>query len=274
MSRKAVEQRKPNWFLQAVAEAGSRLLLVDYEGTIAPPSPSHDCAPPYPGIPDRLKYITNECSTRVIAISGRPAHEVSCMLGTRTVSEIWGGHGLERLHFDGRYEYVQLDIPTDALEALRESELALRCVGLGKFAQVTLAGVSVHWRGMSDLDDILDVRASACHIFRPLAVKHPALRFIEFEGGVELRLRGATKADSFRRLLSGTPANTPVAYIGDDRLDNGSYNVLSDWRPAFFMRPLPNANATQVHPHPGDEVIRFLDDWIHTIRGNAIYRAD
>jgi trehalose-6-phosphatase len=127
---------------------------------------------------------------------------------------------------------------------------------------------------MSDLDDILDVRAKACHIFRPLAVEHPALRFIEFEGGVELRLRGATKADSFRRLLSGTPANTPVAYIGDDRLDNGSYRVLNDWRPAFFMRHLPNADATQVHPHPGYDVIRFLDDWIHTIRGDAMNRTD
>ena len=268
MSSKAVEQRKPSWFLQAVAEARSRLLLVDYEGIVAPSSPSRECAPPYPGIRDRLEFIMKGCGTRVIAISGRRAHEVSRMLGIRTVREIWGGDGLERLHCDGRYECVQLDVPTDAFEALTESELALRGVGLGKFVRVNIAGVSVHWRGMSDLDDILDVRAKACRVFRPLTVKHPSLRFIEFEGGVELRLHGATKAESFRRLLSGMPAETPVAYIGDDRVDEESCSVLNEWGPVFFMRRLPSANATQVHPEPGDEVIRFLDDWIRSSRGD------
>jgi len=267
MSRNAVEQRKPSWFLQAVAEARHRLLLMDYEGIVAP-SLSHECAPPYPKILGRLECIMKECSTHLIAISGRPAREVGRTLGIRTVQEIWGGDGLERLHSDGRYEREQLDIPTDAFEALAESGLILRRAGLGKFVQVNLASVSVHWRGMSDLDDILEVRAMACRVLRPLAVKHPSLCLNEFEGGVELRLRGATKADSFRRLLSAMPAETPIAYIGDDRVDKDSFSVLNDWGLSFLVRRWPSGNATQVHPTPGDEVIRFLDDWIRTSRGD------
>lgn len=265
MSRNAVEQRKLSFLFQTVADARHRLLLMDYEGIVAP-SLSHECAPPYPRILGRLDCIMKECSTHLIAISGRPAIEVGRMLGIRAVQEIWGGDGLERLHCDGRYERDQLDIPTDAFEAVAESGLVLQRVGLGKFVEVKLASVSVHWRGMSDLDDILDVRARACRALRPLTVKHPSLCLNEFEGGIEIRLRGATKADFFRRLLSATPAETPIAYIGDDRVDKDSLSVLNDWSLSFLVRRSPNSTATQVQT-PGDEVIRFLDDWIRASRG-------
>ncbi|HET9942073.1 MAG TPA: hypothetical protein VFR05_01955 [Terriglobia bacterium] len=266
MTESAAVERMASFF-QAVAEARSRLLVIDYEGTLAPSSQSDKCSSPYAGISERLECITRECNTYVVAISGRRAHDVRRMLGTRIVHEIWGDDGLERLHCDGRYEVLQLDVPTDTFEALTESEKALRCLGLGKLLQANPASVSVHWRGMSDLDDILDVRAKACRIFRALAAEYPALRFAEFEGGAELRLRVATKADSFRRLLSGTPANTPVAYVGHDRFATDNDCVLDDWTPAFVMRRLPGTDATQKHSSAGNEVTRFLDEWIGTSRG-------
>lgn len=257
----ASEQSMQGGFFQAIVDARRRLLLVEYEGIVTSTSLNHEYASPYPGVPDRLVRIVKHCSTHVIVISGHTAHEVARMLGIHTVHEIWGGDGLERLHCDGRYECEELDTPTDALEALVESELLLRCEGLGRFVHVDLASVSVQWRGLSDIDDVLDVRTRACGVLRPLAVKHPSLCLLELEGRVELRLRGATKADSLRRLLSATPAETAIAYIGQDR---EAFSALNDRDLAFVVRLSPGrAASVPVCPRPADEVIRFLDNWIH-----------
>src|SRR5512143_421226 len=91
-------------FFRQVSEAKHRLLLIDYDGTIAPFQIDRTRAFPYPTIPELLDSIMATCSTRVVLVSGRNAREIPPLLGLRPHPEIWGSHGFERLFSDGRYE--------------------------------------------------------------------------------------------------------------------------------------------------------------------------
>jgi trehalose 6-phosphate synthase/trehalose 6-phosphate phosphatase len=244
-------------FFEAVAKAPHRLLILDYEGALTPPSAG---SAPHPGIGERLQGVLKDRGTRLIVISGRPAEEISLTLGMRVAPEIWGGDGLEQLHANGHYECAELDVPKEALEALAESEIVLRRDGLGTFLEVSLAGVSVHWRGISDLDLLLDIRAKAYRVFRSIALRQASLRLAAIEGGVELRLRGATKGDALSRLFSTITIETPVAYVGNDRIDAGVLHVLSGRNLTVIVRLLPRVADT--HLTPPEEFTRFLDEWI------------
>ena len=90
-------------FFAQLADASRRVLLLDYDGTIAPFSVHRNRAFPYPTIPELLDCIMSTCRTRVAVITGRVTHEIPPLLGLRPHPEIWGTHGMERLHADGRY---------------------------------------------------------------------------------------------------------------------------------------------------------------------------
>ncbi|PYX18171.1 MAG: hypothetical protein DMG84_00935 [Acidobacteria bacterium] len=62
-------------FLDRLRSASARVLLLDYDGTLAPFSADRNLAFPYPEVPDLLARIMAE-GTRVVLISGRPAREL------------------------------------------------------------------------------------------------------------------------------------------------------------------------------------------------------
>jgi trehalose 6-phosphate phosphatase len=90
-------------FFQRLSDAPERLLVVDYDGTIAPFSLDRHRAVPYPTLPELLDCIMSTCRTRLVLVTGRSAKELPALLGIQPHPEIWGVHGLERLYADGRY---------------------------------------------------------------------------------------------------------------------------------------------------------------------------
>jgi trehalose 6-phosphate phosphatase len=121
---KVTEQKCPISFLNEVARAKERMLLTDYDGTLAPYSVDRGGALPFPGICDLLMGIMH-CRTRLIVVSGRPAHGLASLLAMQTAPEIWGNDGLERLYTDGRYKCEDMNAPIELLRALAECESKL-----------------------------------------------------------------------------------------------------------------------------------------------------
>jgi len=83
-------------FLDQLRSASTRVLLLDYDGTLAPFTVDRSLALPYPNVAERLMRIM-KTGTRVVLISGRPAREVVSLIGIDPHPEIWGSHSLERL---------------------------------------------------------------------------------------------------------------------------------------------------------------------------------
>jgi len=259
MSRTAVESQDTSWFFNRVSAATDRVLFVDYDGTVAPFHPDRHRAIPYPKVPEYLRCIMTSCNTRLIMVSGRAAHEVPYLLGLNPPPEIWGTHGIERIHSDGRYEEVR--VSEDALHLLAQAEKCLDREGFGKHVEVKLAGVALHWRGLSP-SDVLNIRTKAYRILQPLAIE-PDLVLAEFEGGLELRLASANKGEALRRFLAELPANIPVAYLGDDSTDEDAFRVLDGRGLSVLVGLKPRTTAARLWLKPPDEVIQFLTAWIH-----------
>jgi trehalose-phosphatase len=259
MSSLAVESQDSGWFFRQLSAAKDRVLFVDYDGTAAPFASDRNHAFPYPRVPEYLRCIQTSCNTRLIMVSGRAAHEVPPLLGLTPTPEIWGTHGIERIHSDGRYE--ELRVSDDALQVLALAEARLEREGLGKYLEVKVAAVALHWRGLPTAD-ILEMRTKACRILEPLAVK-PDLVLAEFEAGVELRLTSANKGEALQRFLSELDRDIPVAYLGDDATDEDAFRALNGRGLSVLVGPKPRLTAAQLWLKPPDDLIQFLTAWIH-----------
>jgi trehalose-phosphatase len=258
VSKTAVVTGEYTTFFDSIAAAKSRVLIVDYDGTVAPFHPDRRRAVPYPGVSALLRQIMASCDTRLAVIVGRSASAVAPLLGLDPMPEIWGTYGIERLHADGRYEGPE--VTDDALQALEEAETALQRENLGQFIEARPGAVSVHWRGLQPAM-VLEVRSKAYEVLTPLTFK-TGLLVADFEGGVELRLRSANKGDIIRTILTEIAADVPVAYLGDDKTDEDAFRVLNGRGLTVLVRPKPRFTAAQTWLRPPEELVHFLNMWI------------
>ena len=258
------EKKYPSSFLNDLAHAKERILLTDYDGTLAPFSLDRRGAFPFPGACDLLVGLM-QCRTRLIVISGRPAHDVASLLPMQPAPEIWGNDGLERLYPDGRYE---LKVPINLLRALAECESELEEKGLKNCIEVKLTGLTVHWRGLPPSGK-LDIRTTAYRVLQPLTLLFPRLRLVAIEEGLKLRLPVASKGDAVRRLLNLTPPNVPVACLVHSVEDEDIFRVLNGRGLTVLVRPMQRFTAAQIRLRPPDELLRFLGDWISACVGDS-----
>jgi trehalose-6-phosphatase len=98
--------------LAAVSNARRALLMLDYDGTLAPFQMKRSQAFPYPHVVEMIQATLGSGQTRVVIISGRDAEEVASLLGSDPCPEIWGLHGSQRRMPDGHTE--TMEIPVDA----------------------------------------------------------------------------------------------------------------------------------------------------------------
>jgi len=197
-------------FLERLRSASSRVLLLDYDGTLAPFVVDRTLALPYPDVPPLIARIM-ATGTRVVLISGRPVRELLLLSGISPQPEIWGSHGLERLRADGRYEVSSVPAHHDYLLA---AQTLLRDAGLENQTEVKPGGVAVHWRGLDPVKAEKLAR-EVPRLWKPLLDRAP-VRLLEFDGGLELRVAGPGKGDAVRVILNEAGPGAAVAYGSAD----------------------------------------------------------
>src|SRR3990167_10679800 len=90
-------------FFGRVRSAAARVLMLDYDGTLAASRINPAEAAPYPGVMPLLDEIQQAGHTRVVMVSGRWTKDLVPLLGLKRAPEIWGSHGWERLQPHGEY---------------------------------------------------------------------------------------------------------------------------------------------------------------------------
>lgn len=250
-------------FFQQLPLTENRLLLMDYDGTLAPFQSDRKCAVPYPGIPELLDYITCNCNTELILVSARAAQEIARLLGPQLHPEIWGCYGMEHLSSDGQYEvgYISPRLQT----ALSQAVLQLEGAGLGEFIERKVSAVAIHWRGVPP-KYMEEIRTTGYRCLSPLACVEDLL-LVEFDGGLELRTRSSDKGELVRRILASRTENTSVAYLGDDYADEDAFRVVNDYGLSVLVRQEYRATAAQEWLKPPRELARFLTRWIRVCGG-------
>ena len=139
------KERILNDFFSKLKKVPKGLLLLDYDGTLAPFRVERDQAVPYPGVREWLGKIRDSSKTRLVVVSGRKIDDLLPLLGLNPPPEIWGSHGLERLHPDGRYE--RQPISDRQREFLQNLEQWAKQSGWDSHFELKPGGAAFHWRG-------------------------------------------------------------------------------------------------------------------------------
>jgi trehalose-phosphatase len=250
-------------FFSAFGGAARPLLLLDYDGTLAPFRVNRFEARPFAGVRDLLAEIQNQKKTRMVVITGRPAGEIAPMLGLDPPLEVWGLHGAERLFPDGQRE---LELAPEATQArLEELKQRLRRDALGGLFEDKANGAVMHWRGHARHTQVLIEKRTRA-LFEPLA-ELDGLRLLEFEAGLELRAgrdKGGAAEAIVAEMRDAGEGPGPVATLGDDLTDEAAFravNALDGAHLSVLVRRERRETEADVWLRPPEELRVFLELW-------------
>ena len=249
-------------FLDTLSRSATSGLTLDYDGTLAPFRVDRFAAVPYPGIADLIERIAATGRTRVVLVSGRRSEEVRDLLGIRPVPEIWGLHGRQRLHPDGRSEILPMkDFDRETLE---QAAAWIATQRLESRAEFKPGSVAVHWRGMAP-EEAAEVHARVGPALGALAGR-PGMALLEFDGGLELRCAEPHKGTAVRILRSELEPGAPFAYLGDDTTDEDAFRaLLGTGALTVLVRPEWRETAAEAWLRPPEELLGFLAGWLERI---------
>jgi trehalose 6-phosphate phosphatase len=260
-------------FFRAFRGAARATLLLDYDGTLAPFRVDRFQALPWAGVRDLLNQIQNQGYTRMVVVTGRPAAEILPLLGVEPAPEVWGLHGAERLHPDGRRELEQLspEIRTKldelAEQLRRDASGDLR----GGLIEEKPNAIVMHWRGATPARARI-IEKQTRVLFEPLA-QMDGLSLLEFEAGLELRA-GRDKGEAVTAILEETagpdPHHTayPAAFLGDDLTDEAAFRAIKNYGDhgghglGILVRSQPRPTAADLWLQPPGELRDFLKRWL------------
>jgi trehalose-phosphatase len=247
-------------FFGAFEKSHHPLLLLDYDGTLAPFRVDRFTAVPWAGVRPLLQQIQNHGRTRMAVVTGRPAREIAPLLQLTRPLEVWGLHGAERLYPDGRRELQEAPPATQA--KLEELKHRLRGDSLGGLFEDKANGAVMHWRGLPPKKaERVEQRTRA--LFEPLS-KLEGLTLLDFEAGLELRT-GRDKGAAIEAILAEKHAPGPVAFLGDDLTDEAGFSVVNQAnrpRLSVLVRRSLRATSADVWLAPPRDVTDFLRAWI------------
>lgn len=246
-------------FNRSVAAAGQLVLMLDYDGTLAPFEEDVHAVAPYTGVADCLDALMEGGRARVMVVTGRFLKEALPRLGTGQQPEFWGSHGRERLWPDGRYEVAGIDAP--ALRALTVADGWSPMVeAAGGRSEAKPGSIAFHWRGADPAQVGLIRRIVTEGFHRESLVG--VLDLHAFDGGIELRAPGPGKGDVVRTVLRETGPHVPVAYLGDDFTDEDAFAAVRDRGLGVLVRPVHRSTGADLWIRPPGELIGLLRGWI------------
>jgi trehalose-phosphatase len=243
---------------QPLRSTARSLLMLDYDGTLAPFHVDRFAAAPYPGVTDRLATLSGLSRVRLVLISGRTARELRGLLPANTGAEIWGSHGREQLKSDGFYQLFPLD-PVQQV-ALEQVVREMTALGFSEALELKPSSVAIHWRSVAPAKEER-IRTSIQSVFGRLA-QPGGLQLLPFDGGLELCSTDRTKGTAVEQILAEEPGAFPVAYLGDDLTDEDAFAALGDRGFSILVHTEVRASSARFWLRPPQELLEFLDRWI------------
>jgi trehalose-phosphatase len=241
--------------------AAWRLLILDYDGTLAPFHVERSRAVPSGRVLGLLAELARSARTRVAIVSGRPIEELERLLGPLPATLV-GEHGWET-KAPGE-PIVRHPLPDPARAALEHAaEWMAGRVPAGRLERKR-TGVVLHTRGL-DASEAAELEGVARRLWEELA-RGADLRLTEVNGGLELRAQGRDKGMATLALLSASPPGSVTVYVGDDRTDEDAFRVLRDDE-GFAIRigPEDPSSAARGRLDRQDDVDAFLARWLAVV---------
>jgi trehalose 6-phosphate phosphatase len=244
-------ERVPHW-RAGWRESGRLVLLLDFDGTLAPIVERPELASMPDSTRAALAALMEARGVEVAVVSGRGLADVRERAAIPGIAYA-GNHGMEiegaglhRIHPEARAARPALQAVLERLEP------ALDRIP-GAFAEDKGLTLSIHYRLADPAreDQVRDAVHAA-------ADRHVDLRVTEGKKVLEVRPR--VEWDKGRAVLylldqMRPPAGTPVLYLGDDRTDEDAFRALEGWNGAgegvLIADPPPADSAARSYlPRP------------------------
>jgi trehalose 6-phosphate phosphatase len=249
-------------FWDAVAAAGQRCLVLDYDGTLAPFREDRMKAYPLPNVRELLVEIRDTGRTHLAIMTGRPIRDLLTLLGDLDIP-VSGSQGTEFRFPDGT---TQTHLPDPTQERrLAAGENQARAIAPAGSVERKIASVAVHTRGMPE-ERAREIEDRILGAWLGDAPQH-GLECRRFSGGIELRLSGIDKGTALTELLDRRGDGMLCVYVGDDETDEDAFRAVRDL--GFGIKVGGGDNPTEASGRlVGPEAVReFLRQWLATTTG-------
>lgn len=249
-------------FWDAVSSAPAVVLLLDYDGTLAPFHEDRMAAVPAPGVVPALKDIDASGHTQVVIVSGRPVNEVRILLADPDLTII-GTHGYE-LRQRGGETTTRVISDRQSMLLDRAFACAIETIGPERVERKS-ATTAAHFRGMAELE-MINARTSIIGSWKEFG-DPSVVEIREFNGGLEMRALGSNKGTAVEALVTGLPGQPLAVYIGDDETDEDAFRIVNSLggyaiRVGQEIRPTAASGKLAT----AESVVHFLERWV-TERG-------
>jgi len=195
------------------------LLMLDYDGTLAPITDDPAQAHPHPAVPELLTAL-QACAPLYI-VSGRSVASIGQFLQLAAL-DIVGVHGAEMGHFGGE---VTSRLDQDAIDALDEVRSRLEQLPDDIKTNLTIEdkqrALALHYRHSNDPEQIEHA------LMQWLDGLPEPLEPVWGKQVLDVRSRHVNKGTIVRELVQQHPQYTPV-YLGDGSTDEDAFQALND----------------------------------------------
>ena len=251
----------PRWsgdgWWQGLEAASRAVLMLDYDGTLAPFVRDRLGAVLYAGVAERLLRLAKVPRLRMVLVSGRQARELVSLLPSGLRPEIWGSHGREHLLPEGDYEAAALT--SSQCAALEWFDASVTESGAAGALEMKPGSRAIHIRDLSRKEErhLIDLVGS---LFPQ--IKDAGFDSLPFDGGIEIRASGCSKATAVNDILSHEGDGIVAAYLGDDRTDEDAFHALDRRGLRVLVREANRPSAADLWLRPPDDLLAFLDRWL------------
>lgn len=245
-------------FFESLASASEKILMLDYDGTLAPFVEEREKAVPYPGIRKRLKKLIASADTRMVIVSGRAVADLMPLIGIDPLPEIWGCHGGEKYKQETGSILVDISISArDGLEAIKDWGVE---ASFSDRMEEKPTGIAFHWRGRKK-SEISRMNTEIETAWRVKSIEY-GLEMIRFDGGLEFRVKDVTKARAVSSILDQVTDDSVLAYLGDDYTDEDAFRAIGNRGLKVLVRQQKRATLADIWLAPPDDLYLFLDRYL------------
>ncbi len=207
---------------RTVRSSDHRLLMLDYDGTIAAFRVHRMSARPTPFMLFVLRELSERPHTTLAVVSGRRIVELRHLLGGLPAHYV-GEYGWETLTRDDVYRQHAIG-PAVAVK-LERADRAMRAAGWEQAIERKRCSVVLHSRGLSARESQTMMAQAQASWSR---LESDELSLERFDGGIELRASRRNKGTAVADLLQDLPDGSLPIYIGDDVGDEMAFARVRD----------------------------------------------
>jgi trehalose-phosphatase len=208
-----------------VGDLRRRLIVLDFDGTLAPIAVHPGEAELADGAADALRAVAD--ATAVAVLSGRPVDDLRARLGDDIGATLIGGHGAEVLTTEQeRISLVDSAGLRATLDRVEEELRELLDPEQGWIVERKAASVAVHQRQVP-LSEVSTLKPKVRDVFDRHLGDEPGFTLLEGNEVLELLPRTVDKGRAVAWLEGRFPGRSPLV-IGDDVTDETAFKVASE----------------------------------------------